>query len=414
MLAAFFHSCKLLLALSWQTIVSAPLGCGGGRLRRAMVMLGFLPAFTLLQGIHWLGFLGDELLFRGYRRVRIKAPLFVVGPPRSGTTFLHRVLSEDVQFTTLRTWECLFAPSITERRLWLALARVDGWLGRPVARQVQRLEQRLFARLDGIHMMSLTAPEEDYLALTPIFACFILVLPFPFAEFIWRMGTFDRDMDDAEKRLVMGYYKACLQKHLYVHGPHKRLLSKNASFSPLVGSLRETFPDCRIICCMRDPVETVPSQLSALRDGIALFGHDPCDRALRDRLTEQLAFYYDNLLARLIPAPRQQRVFVPMSALQHSLQRTLASIYHRLGIALSEDMSHYLRSATRAARQYRSSHSYSLADFGLDVITVTRRFANVYRHFDFANDRVVLDLADPNLAQSASSAPHRKGAWAWQ
>jgi hypothetical protein len=416
MLRAFLHSCKLFLALSWKTIVGMPEGCKGKRLQRAVVMLGFLPTFTLLQGMHWLGFLCDELLFRGYHRVRVKAPLFVVGPPRSGTTFLHRVLSEDAQFTTFRTWECLFAPSITERRLWLAFSRVDGWLGRPVARLVHRLQQRLFARLDGIHAMTLTAPEEDYLALTPIFACFILVLPFPFAEFIWRMGTFDRDMTEDEKRLVMGYYRACLQKHLYVHGPDKRLLSKNASFSPLVGSLRATLPDCRIICCMRDPVEAVPSQLSSLRDGLALFGHDPRDPAFRDRLTEQLVFYYEHLLATLKTTPRQHHVFVPMSALQQSLLRTLSGIYHRLGIALSDEMIDYLGSAERSARQYRSSHRYTLADFGLDLETLTERFANVYRHFDFEDNRVVAGTAEPTLARRASPAPAppRERAWACQ
>ena len=29
----------------------------------------------------------DEILFRGYRNIEIKAPVFIVGQPRSGTTF---------------------------------------------------------------------------------------------------------------------------------------------------------------------------------------------------------------------------------------------------------------------------------------------------------------------------------------
>ena len=82
------------------------------------MLLFFVPALLLLQGAHWVGFLLDDLFFRGYRNITVRDPLFVVGLPRSGTSFLQRVLAQDSErFTTLRLWELILAPSVTERML---------------------------------------------------------------------------------------------------------------------------------------------------------------------------------------------------------------------------------------------------------------------------------------------------------
>ena len=55
----------------------------------------FWPLFVLLQAINGAGLMLDYLLFPDFRRVRVREPLFVVGVPRSGTTFLHRLLAGD-------------------------------------------------------------------------------------------------------------------------------------------------------------------------------------------------------------------------------------------------------------------------------------------------------------------------------
>ena len=110
MLVVFFRS--LGLHLSWFACSllpgrhpAAPLG-----MRRWLLLLIGLPLFCLFQLLHWLGFLLDELLFRDYRKVRIEAPVFISGIPRSGTTFVHRSLAQDrAQFTTVSTWEAALA-----------------------------------------------------------------------------------------------------------------------------------------------------------------------------------------------------------------------------------------------------------------------------------------------------------------
>lgn len=399
----FLQSLKAYLAILWGAFAAESKDLSW---RRALVMLAFLPLFALIQGLHWLGFLLDEIFFRGYRKVPVSQPLFVLGPPRSGTTLLHRVLARDPQFTTFTTWECLFAPSVTQRRFWLALGGLDSRAGRPLGRLLGWLEGRVLGGLDTVHTTRLDAPEEDYLTLLPVMACFILVLPFPCAEFLWRMGSFDRVMAAKEKERLLYYYKRCLQRHLYVHGPDKRLLSKNASFGPLVGSLLTVFPDARILCCMRDPMETVPSQLSSIRSGIELFDSRRGSAALPQRMLEVLVFHYQNLLQVVPTLPPRRRLFLPMENLSSSLGSEIRAAYRQLEISLSAGFRRVLDFEDLAARCYTSRHDYSLAEFGLDAEIIQRRFAIYYIWQKIS----VASCLSVSAANGVGTGSHSKGA----
>jgi len=382
MLQLFFATTARMLSLAVTSLVP---GRRGGRpsWRRVLVMLGFLPLFLLIQGIHWLGFLLDEIFFRGYRRVQIREPLFVLGVPRSGTTHLHRVLAQDEQFTTFSTWECLFALSVTERHFWMALARLDRRIGAPLARLVDRLQSHAFAGLEQVHPMRLSDPEEDYFALTPVLACFILVLPFPQAGHVWRVGTFDRDMPPSQRKRLLDFYEACLKRHLFVHGRDKRLLSKNAAFAPLAGSLAERFPDARFITCLRPPDETLPSQLSSLRAGMDLFAVECVVPDFQDRLLAQLAFYYENLQRVFFELVPDRRVLVEMRSLGAGLAATVEDAYEYLGIPLSPDFRARLAQAQEKARRYRSAHRYDDEAIDAAAPLVADRLDAIYRRFVF-------------------------------
>ncbi|MBK1649918.1 sulfotransferase [Rhabdochromatium marinum] len=352
--------------------------------QRRLVMLAFLPFLALVLGIHWAGFLLDEIFFRGYRRVAIREPLFVLGVPRSGTTNLHRVLAQDAQFTTFSTWESLFALSVSARKFWLGLASLDQRLGGWLARLLRWVEKHGFSAMDDVHPMTLDAPEEDYFALLPILSCFILVLPFPFVQRLWDIGQFDRRLSVAEQEAILAFYRACLQKHLYVHGPDKRLLSKNAAFAPLAGSLKRHFPEARFLICLREPERTLPSQLSSIASGLAFFGTPARSPWVRDRFIEQLKFYYLNLAAQFASMPPERCAWLSIQALREDLSGALLGAYQQLGLPVSTAFHAILTQEAEASRRYRSGHRYALNDFGLEAAALAEAFAAIY--------------ADPRLA----------------
>lgn len=368
-------------------------GAGGGRLwRRVLMWLLLMPATALMLCVHWACLLLDEVFFRSYRKVRIQGPVFITGVPRSGTTFLHRVLASDPQFTTFSTWECLFAPSVTQKKIIIAIARLDAALGGGIKRLVDYVTACATKGLKDIHATRLDAPEEDYFVFMPLLLCFILVVAFPGAGFIWRMGFFDKEMSAAQKRRLMRYYHACLQKHVYVYGGEKTLLSKNASFASLLQALADEFPDARFVYCLRDPRETLPSQLSSLRDAMIACGNDPDSDLFKEKMVDLLSFYYQNLLHAISqPKAGTRHSVLKMRALRTDLEATIKSIYQQLALTVSPSFASWLHKEAERSSRFRSKHSYSAHQFGFDEQSIKQRFAHVYEHPDFqescANDQ---------------------------
>lgn len=362
---------------------------GPGTARRRLLLLVLIPLFLLVQLGHWLGFLLDEIVFPGYRKIRIREPLFVVGLPRSGTTFLHRVLARDQErFTTARLWELLLAPSITQRKILLGLGALDRILGRPAGRLLGWSEGWGFRWMEGIHEVSLTDPEEDYFLLLPVFACFLLVVPFPYHPAIWELARFD-ELPGKKRKAIMDFYRRGLQRHLYVNGPEKQILSKNPAFTPFLRSLLETFPEARVLCCVRDPEEVVPSVLSSLRPGAQFFGYEMAEPKIRDEFVEMLAFFSEHALTTLASQPTDRYAFVPLPALKANVRSfVLQEVYGRFGWEAGEAFRASLEEDREKGASYRSRHRYALEEFGLDAREIRDRFTALNRAFGFRKEAV--------------------------
>lgn len=354
--------------------------------KRFAIMIVFLPMFFVIQAIHWLGFFLDDIFFKGYRTIAVKEPLFIVGVPRSGTTFLHRVLANDTErFTTFKLWELLFAPSITERKFWLGLGRMDRWIGSPFTKLISWIEDTAFRHLDSIHRISLNAPEEDYFSLVPVFACFLLVLPFPCSEDIWKLAYFDDRQTPEEKAWIMAFYKSCLQRHLYVNGPEKQLLSKNVAFSTMIEALHETFPDCKVICNIRSPFSAIPSLISSMMSGAQIFDNDTQDHVFRDQLLAMLEYYYQHLTSTLPNWPEKQHIFVTMEELKENVQAVVKKTYDRFGYPVTPAFEHRLQNEQERSRRYASQHKYSLEQFDLSPQRIVTDFAYIFKQFGFSS-----------------------------
>jgi len=363
--------------------------------RRMLALLVLGPPFLALQAVHWIGFLLDEVLFPGFRDIRVRRPLFVVGMPRSGTTFLHRLLADDeARFTTLRLWQLVLAPSITERRVWGAVFRVDAALGRPLGHLWRRAERLLFGWMDAVHPVRADAPEEDHLLLLPRFRCFLLVLAFPRHPAVWRLARFDA-LPERERRRVVSFYRSCLQRHLHVVGDDRRILSKNPSFTPWLESLSEAFPDARFVCCVRDPRRAIPSLLSSLEGGAALFGWNPAEPEMRGRFVQMLVDHAEHATGFADGRPGHPFEWSRMEDLRRDPSGTVRRLYESFGWSPAGAYRKRLEEAAARARRYRSRHRYALGDFGLGEEEVERRFATLMERFGYGSAG---EVSSPSLA----------------
>lgn len=357
-------------------------GCAPWRLEPTVMRTALVAALPLVLAYHWLGLLLDELLFPGYRRVAVTEPVFVWGVPRSGTTAAHRGLAEDPHTTTFSTRECLFALSITYRVIGRALARIDARLGRPLGRALDRFEAWLTEVLGGVHPIDRAAPEEDYWALMPILACFILVVPFPDARAVWRLGAFDAALSVGERQRIARFYHRCIQRHLWFHGPEYRFLSKNAGLAPAAATLSAAYPDARVLCCLREPAGAVASQLASLRPALEALHGSYRQAVLAERMLETLAYFYRHLLATVAELGGRALV-VPAAALQRDLHGTLIDAYARLGFPVTPgfDTALWHRAMAEAATPARPR---GLEAMGVAEATVRWRLGDLYERVDFA------------------------------
>jgi hypothetical protein len=336
------------------------------RVRRCLSVATVMALIVPLAIIHRIAFAVDRILFPKLRHVRIERPLFVVGPPRSGTTLLHRLLADNrEQFTTFPLWELVLAPALSEKFALRALARLDRRCGAPLIRCVQFVERRFTQSLNGVHQTSLWLPEEDYLGLIPFNGCFLAVLLFPHSRWVWRLGNFSHALSESRQRLLINRYQDLLRRHLYFRGQHRVLLSKNPAFCSWLPRLCEAFPDARFVGIVRSPAEVVPSQLSSIRSGLQFFGNDPTDPIIRDHFLRLLAEYYGFVNRVLGPLPEERGAIIEYQDLKASSAAVVIDCQQRFGYACSIAYRQRLNRQSTAVQQYRSGHRYRLEDFGL-------------------------------------------------
>lgn len=394
-----------------------------------------LPLFILLQASHWIGFLVDAVFFPEHREIPLEPPLFVTGIPRSGTTHLQRVLARHSGLTSMVLWECLFAPSIAERKLYSGFAWGARAVFRPVGKVLAPLNRMRIVRsalaglvstlrrFDKIHTLGLDKAEEDFVALITVNACFLLVVLFPEQAWYWRLSRFDDDLSVPERHAILRFYKSLIQKHLYFHdGPAQprqlRYLSKNPSFLPWLDSLREQFPGAHFVLCTREPTQAVASQLSALRPAWRVVQGGVMTQSFVASVVQMLGEFYYRLDREVITSvspidfnshqnvavnssnasqgnlechslcknsaseklsSNEDVILVPMTDLVGQLVETVTTVLTFAQVRQDSAFVQTLRQIAQQARAYRSAHQYDLSDFSVNWTGVESLFPMRFR-----------------------------------
>ncbi|MEO1527252.1 MAG: sulfotransferase [Planctomycetota bacterium] len=312
--------------------------------------------------IHRIAWWLDTLLFGSFENAAVRKPLFIVGVPRSGTTLAHRlVASQKSVFTTFPLWELLLAPALCEKYVFAGVARADRMIGGVGAACVRWLQGRVAKSIADVHPTTLDSPEEDYLGLLPFGGCFIKILAFPHDERVWKLVA----ANDVDRKRYVRLYRGLLARHLRFRGEHLTVVSKNPSFCNWIDALAEEFPDARFIALRRKLSESLPSQLSSMRDGFALFGHDIADPELVTRFASMYQSYWANLEANAASRPPNQFRLVEYRDLRERCWDSVHRVLDDFGYRSSEEERQELKTLCEQAQGYVSRHHYDPSEFGL-------------------------------------------------
>jgi omega-hydroxy-beta-dihydromenaquinone-9 sulfotransferase len=347
--------------------------------KRWLRYFGFLVGVPTIAAFHAVCFTLDPILFPSLRRTRVIAPTFCIGHARSGTTYLHRLMAADPQFSYALMYE-LFFPSLLEKRLLRALFGVDAVFGRRLRHRLDAIEERRFAPTDDMHKTGFFVPEEDDAFLTWSLCSGFWILMFPF------MGELDfyhvDEWPERKRRRAMNFYSECVRRQIALNGGGTHL-SKNPTFCGRVESLIETFPDARFVVPMRNPDETIPSLLKMLKTEWALRGRDErlIAKSLRV-LADQSLDTYQRPLDVLARHPDVRSVVVDYRELVAQPEATMRRIYRELDLDLGPMAAKAFASAG-AGGGHESAHRYSLDEFGLDPREIHTRLAALFDRYQW-------------------------------
>ena len=350
---------------------------------RVVFLVCFFLIFSLIQIFNAICFKLDELLYNEFRDVKPKQPVFIIGNPRSGTTYIHRLLAMDTdRFFCFKTWEIIF-PSIIQKKILLLFGRLDCWLGQPIFKAIQKKEKAALSRFNQMHPTGLFYPEECSLLFIHIFSAHNLLFLFPIkGEFAW-FQDFDQSLSISEKNRIMSFYIECIKRQAFYLGHKGDLLSKSPTFSSKIKSLYEYFPECKIIYMIRSPLEVVPSVFSFV-DGIARSTTEfTINQEMYDNIYQMTKIFYEYPLSCMEEEDPTRYAIVRYEELVSKPREVITSIYSRFGFDMKAEHLRLLEQADDQAKKYRSHHRYSLDQFNLSEKTIQHDFKKVFDRFDF-------------------------------
>lgn len=333
-------------------------------LRYSVAILFFITVTLFARCVVQFGRLLDRLLFADYRFQQIRAPLFIIAGPRSGTTFLHRLLCMDDQFTYFKLYHTLL-PSVALIKLIGVLGRADRWLNGTFVKVANRLSRLVFKGWIGIHETLLTEAEEDeqfflYTLLSPSFFMF-----FPFMEELAHLKFIDR-MPRKTRLKLMDYYRDCLKRHIFATGPQRTLLAKNVLIQGRLRAVMKAIPDMRIVYLVRNPYAAIPSFVSMYSAMWRLLSPELAKSQKHAReLAKLLCDYYAYFEEIKSEFPSHQLIEVRYEDLVTDPEGTVKRIYRKFGLKLSGEFLRILKRESARAAGYKSAHKYTLEDLGL-------------------------------------------------
>ena len=304
----------------------------------------------------------------------LKNPVVIVGPMRSGTTRLHRLLAADQRFAHLRSFETISPVPRPEFEQVLAGEAEDF---RPkLAARILKVARLANPRTLSIHPTGACEPEEEL----GLVAASMYGMKW---EAQWNVPSY-AEWCHEESAIPAYRHMANLLRLIGWSQQESSLrpwILKTPQHMLDLPALLEVFPDARLIFTHRDPKQVVGSAASlAWNQTIIYSDHNDPAQTGRDWLGKTAT-----MIARMRAArdaiPRERMIDVQYEDMETDWRGTMERVYRFLDLEMEPAVAGMEDYLDRSARLKRHPHRYSLAEFGLREDEVNERFANYTETF---------------------------------
>lgn len=304
----------------------------------------------------------------------VKAPVFIVGLPRTGSTLLVNLMALDPCRRPLWAWE------------------IENVLPPPQASHMHddpRIAEKLAVQ-DHMLKNGMVIPHFE-LADDPAECLFLLAEDFKSIslEHVAHVpGYRDWLYNHADMVPAYEHHKRALQV-LQSSAPGRWLL-KLPSHTLALDALFKVYPDARMIVPHRDPLDVVGSYCSVFRHTRAIFFDEKVPlNALGEQYLPQLVAHADRLMAYRDAHPQAPFHDLHYHDFKADPIGEIRRIYAFLGDELSPGLERKMLSklAERPEQPF-GRHDYSLEEFQLDPADVRERFGRYIEHYGVRLDEI--------------------------
>lgn len=312
--------------------------------------------------------MGDRKAYADIARQKINAPLIVVGPPRSGSTLLHTLISLDPENMAPEHWICREpSPPLS--------------LGLPLPERLERAEKRMMQLFSLIPDVFVTHPymiEEGSGALAEC-GSDIMSMAFTAQQLwcFWGGDDYRNWLLAADHTAAVLFHHDFLQ-HLQWGMEGKRWALKGSDHMLWMGELAAQYPDAKLIWNHRDLSQQLASLASVQAILRGLNGH-PVSPELRRAQGRKAIDLQHAAVMKAMKAREQagESQFIDVS--YHDVLadpvRSLEWIYDQAGLSLSPRHADAIRSWQADHPQTKhGTHKHSPEEFGMNGDEINAMF----------------------------------------
>ena len=284
----------------------------------------------------------------------LRPQIIITGLPKSGSTFLHRLLAHDPNNRVPKMWEVMYPlpfPSCMTPDFDPRIKKADKRL---------RWLRWTHPALAQAHPLGALMPQECGAILGYTFESNVFLDMFSIPAYeAWLRS---RDAGPA-----YNFHKSFL-KHLQWQCPAERWVLKSSDHVHNLKTLIRRYPEARIVFLHRDPVKVLQAASSQMTLVKSLFSSSikPLllgayeDRNLHDKVNKIMEFRDSHIY------PEDRFMDVRFLDLASDPVGIVRAIYHRFGLALSAEAEARMDSFAASERNKNRADRFSLADFSLD------------------------------------------------
>jgi hypothetical protein len=311
----------------------------------------------------------------------IERPIFITGMPRSGSTFLHRLLVRDPAVAAPLSWRLVHPHPSAAGRLGESLHRARV--------QAQFYLMRLLApELNSLHEVAAGEPEEC----TDITAQVFQSLRY---DSVYRVPSYQSWLQRHGHLEAYRFHRRFLQ-HLDAQEPGRRWILKSPDHVFALDDIRAVYPDAHWVFIHRDPVAVLASVARLTEVLRRPFAHHV---DLAEIGQQVCASWLDG-------ARRMMRAAAASGSILHlhyreivsDPEKTVARLFRHAGHAAGGDAARRMRRwlGNRSNRRHRPRR-YNLGSFGLDPEGLREQFKPY-------TDAFGIELEWPPKARAAGGA----------